>query len=324
MTVRSRTCGRSDPLAALGQSCRVAPRQTEEGCRPFEMDHYEINERWKDLPMVLEGRERGDVYEPEAAKKPGALTANLKDELTRLAGIEQALALEYLYARYSVRFNDETLTVTEQEYANFIAHELLVIAISEMTHLRWVNQLLRELHQHPSRYVDSFKPALQVAEVIPPTNREAESRTLEEAIDDFLAAEEPSGSVDGQYAQLFEFFTTHEYPADLIGLVKKIIDDGVTHYSRFREIKSLLDRYPGKLVRPLKRLPVNSPTYKKPVSIYKSLIASLRESYSKSGNPSVKAGERMKELDNEMARLAKKRGIGVPLIEIAMGKKGSE
>ncbi len=306
-----------DPILWIrwDRSQETAPQSTEERCRPLEMDHYEINERWKDLAVVLENRERSDVYAPPIGKTPDPLEPSVKDELMRLAGIEQALALEYLYARCSVRFNDKNLSPEEQEHADFIARELLVIAIGEMKHLGWVNQLLRELHER-GYCLGKFEPALGVAEKIPPTGRRAKSRTLKSAIRDFIAAEAPSGTIDGQYAKLLDFFLAHSYPADLVELVKKIIDDGVTHYSRFREMQSLLNRKPRRLGRALRILPLDDSHYEKAKSLYQLVIENLEKAYSTSGKLAAATSKDMETLNRLMAELAEE-GIGLPLIEIA-------
>jgi hypothetical protein len=90
---RSIGCDRSPErtAAALG---------TEQQNRAAQMDHYEINQRWQDLSIVLLGQEMSRVFQPRPIEtatpfpSPNELAQNLK----RLAGLEHAVMLEYLYA----------------------------------------------------------------------------------------------------------------------------------------------------------------------------------------------------------------------------------
>ena len=103
--------------------------------------------------------------------------------------------------------------------------------------------------------------------------------------------------------------------------VERIIADGVTHHSRFCEIKSLLARYPGRLVRDLKDLKDGDPSYALFVKRYQELIASLDQAY-RSGSPATKAHELMIGLDQKITEQARrKKPRAVPLVEIALKKK---
>jgi hypothetical protein len=369
-----------DPIIWMrwDQSKEAPPRGTRDACRPFEMDHYEINERWRDLAIVLGDRERHTPWSIGPSDQAAPLDPRgLATELSRLAGIEHALALEYLYARYTVRFDDALLAPEDMERANFIAHELLTIAIGEMMHLRWVNQLIWELDGTGDI---SHAPALSVATHVPAqdriqTNRRRaapkavrmrrpQMRSVDKAIDDFIAAEAPSGGIEGQYAKLLALLRHGLQPAiardgprsngkaeksdsrsecrgrrdfspDLIGLVERIIADGVSHYSRFREIKALLNRPGGKpILRTLRKITENSmpvkitfsdgktglATYAGFVSLYRELIGNLRDAYS-SGRAEdrifiIQARHAMAEIDHRATELAKK-GKSVPLLDIS-------
>jgi len=217
------------------QASLVAARETRQECRPFEMDHYEINRRWQELPIVIEGYTMRTVYAPEEMEnaEPFRTEEELVGKLRELATIEHALALEYLYANYSVTV-DSSLKPEERPHAEYVAHELLMIASSEMLHLRWANQLLWELwHNHPGT---AFEPELRVAAFVPKrqTLRPINMRPLTHAIDDFIDAEIDSSKLDGQYARVFATLQ-YGYPPALAELASRIIADGVSHYIRFRE-----------------------------------------------------------------------------------------
>ena len=66
------------------------------------MSYYQINQRWQDLAIVLEGRETNELYIPRSALRDQAAPLSDIDELveriTKLAGLEHLVALLYLYA----------------------------------------------------------------------------------------------------------------------------------------------------------------------------------------------------------------------------------
>jgi uncharacterized protein (DUF2236 family) len=62
-----------------------------------------------------------------------------------LCKLEQTVALEYLYALYSVKDAPQVTGKNLKDAVTFVRHELLAIAVSEMRHLRWANQLIWEL-----------------------------------------------------------------------------------------------------------------------------------------------------------------------------------
>ena len=78
--------------------------------RPFQMDHYEINQRWEELAIVLGGTETPAVYLPRSADlaNPFGSPDELAGKLSQLATLEHVLALEYLYAFYTVKAPEET------------------------------------------------------------------------------------------------------------------------------------------------------------------------------------------------------------------------
>jgi hypothetical protein len=79
------------------------------------------------------------------------------------------LTFEYLYAHFSLLSADEARTTgMGLPGAVMLARDrLMLIAVSEMRHLRWVNQILWELFQ--KGLIPEFKPVLNAAKDVPTT-----------------------------------------------------------------------------------------------------------------------------------------------------------
>jgi hypothetical protein len=258
--------------------------------RPAQMDHYEINQRWQDLSIVLIGREQGNEYRPRPIenatpfKTPDDLAAKLVD----LAALEHTVALEYLYARYSVR-NPKANDPMKDELT-FVRHELLLIAVGEMRHLRWVNQLLWEL-DHRRITSHRFGPSLGLVNgLLPAAGGKTRSKALRpltaQVLDDFIAVEAPSGTLDGEYAEVVSTLRDQtEYPQELAHLAERIIADGMEHYSRFREIRVTLKPFfagnpPPYLVNLQPADPRNA-LAKKALGAYEQIKTDLQNAYAK-------------------------------------------
>ena len=72
----------------------VAPaKSTQEKNRPAQMDHYDINLRWQELAIVLEGREVSSIYHPREIDmmNPYESADQLAEKLMELAGSRPAL-----------------------------------------------------------------------------------------------------------------------------------------------------------------------------------------------------------------------------------------
>jgi hypothetical protein len=140
--------------------------------RPHQIDHFQINRIWQDLNIVLENREIGNLYVPQTPEtaNPFSSPQELVDELRGvLAPLEIALTFEYLYARLSLISERQAQQAGEPVLgAVLLARErLLLIAASEMQHLRWVNQMLWDLHNNVLKLPGAFQPALTPATEIP-------------------------------------------------------------------------------------------------------------------------------------------------------------
>src|SRR5262249_44863214 len=121
----------------------AAALSTMNGNRPFQMDHFQINRTWQDLNIVIDNTEIGSVYLPPkpAMAKPYDSPEELYDVLAMLlAPLEMTLALEYLYARFSLVTQPNPDWPRVEQHAEFARHFLLLTAVSEMQHLRWANE----------------------------------------------------------------------------------------------------------------------------------------------------------------------------------------
>jgi hypothetical protein len=255
--------------------------------RPAQMDHYEINQRWQDLSIVLLGKEQRNEYRPRPIENatPFKTPDDLAQKLVDLATLEHTVALEYLYARYSVR--DPKPKDPMADELTFVRHELLLIAVGEMRHLRWVNQLLWEL-DHRRITSKRFGPSLGLKDQIPAAGGQQRSKALRpltaDVLDDFIAVEVPSGTLDGEYAEVVSTLRDQtKYPQELAQLAERIIADGMEHYSRFREIRiTLRPFFAGNPLPYLVNLQPADPgnaLAKKAVGAYRQILTDLGNAY---------------------------------------------
>jgi hypothetical protein len=257
--------------------------------RPSEMDHYEINQRWQDLPIVLLGREQRNEYRPRPTENatPFKTADDLAQNLVDLATLEHTVALEYLYARYSVRNPKAGDPMVDE--LTFVRHELLLVAVGEMRHLRWVNQLLWEL-DHRRITSKRFGPSLGLKDQIPTAGGKTRSKALRpltvDVLEDFIAVEAPSGTLDGEYAEVVSTLRDQtKYPQELPQLAERIIADGMEHYSRFREIRVTLQPFfagnpPPYLVNLQPADPANALS-KRALRAYQQILTDLQNAYAK-------------------------------------------
>jgi rubrerythrin len=173
---------------------------------------------------------------------PFTTTDELAGELVKLCQLEHALALEYLYAMYSVKDPAKAAGQALNDAVTFVRHEILGIAVSEMRHLRWANQLIWEL-DHAGLTTKKFGPSLARAVRVPTAtgDRPSELRLLtQNVLNDFIAVEKPSGTLDGAYARVLATLRQTKYPEALEQLAERILADGMQHFTRFREIQRVL------------------------------------------------------------------------------------
>jgi hypothetical protein len=147
--------------------------ETIEKNRLYQIDHFQINSVWQDLSVVVEGREIGGLYLPQSIDNanPYASPIELANVLRNILGpLEIALTFEYLYAHFSLISEDEAArnSLPMLRGAVKLARDrLLLVAASEMQHLRWVNQMLWGLLQANLIPPQDFVPVLVPATEIP-------------------------------------------------------------------------------------------------------------------------------------------------------------
>jgi hypothetical protein len=323
---------RADWLRADRSFAKTAPaRETEELNRPAELDHYEINQRWQELAVVLADTEISAVYQPRVqdSAPPFANPRELAQELTKLATMEHVLAVEYLYAYYSVQTVAEIaggpLAESLRDDVEFIRHHIQLVAVNEMQHLRSANQLLWELAE--AQLIDraEFGPSLGVAKWVPDSNkgrpRRAALRPLTLGVLlDFVAVERPSGTIEGAYARVVATLRRPEYPDSLYQLASRIVNEGQEHFLRFRDIELVMrqyDRDKNKTpwLRDVQLVAPSNAKVKPSLKLYKSIVDNLITAYATGSVTDrqhiTEAREYMAKLDKLCDRLAAK-GTGVP------------
>jgi hypothetical protein len=139
--------------------------------RPYQFDHHQINKEWQKLSIVLNGREIDSVHlaEPDDAANPYGSPDELAEQLRGfLAPLETSFSLSYLYARFSLRDPKLVRGDNQLRDALTLAREyLLLIAISEMQHLRWVNEILWELAKAGTIHGYQYEPVISLAGRMP-------------------------------------------------------------------------------------------------------------------------------------------------------------
>jgi hypothetical protein len=225
-----------------GPAGNVAAPPTRGQARPLQIDHFEINRRWQDLAFVVGGREIGEVWQPpaaEVARRYGSRAAMVDDLRNRLAPMEYALACRYLYALFSLKGPDEAPAdrwPTMADDLHAARQSLTLVAVGEMTHLRWVNQLLWRLQG--DGYVPVLGSVAQGGGLDGPLSV-LDGPTLKACME----IERPGGDIDRAYARCVVELSDAQYPPELRELAVRIDTDGVSHFERFRELRDRLALY---------------------------------------------------------------------------------
>lgn len=236
-----------------------------------------ISGAWKRLPVVLNDRE---VFDDLPGDRPlqglsdafnRIPEANLLDaleafnELKYLATVEHALIVEYLFAYYSLNVPCKPPGPTETKpVVSVAADELFKVAIDEMRHFFWVNQLIRLLG---SQLPVPQQPVTARAKIIgqTPDAREQPGRKkipgfkyldkkfslrplTPDVLREFIEIEANSRNIDdnnrsfGMYVHLLASFL-RRLPSlanreHLIELTKLLIDEGDDHGGVFNKIEA--------------------------------------------------------------------------------------
>jgi hypothetical protein len=315
----------------------VAAPSTRTAARPDQIDHFEINQHWQTLPFVIGGREIGAVYEPPIPDHatPYTHAAEMIEALEhQLAPMELTLALEYLYSLFSLCApaeapKDRWLTMADDLAA--VRQSLTLVAVGEMTHLRWVNQLLWELHRagfypHGKPYEPALKHSAHGPIGLAGLHHPALRPLDYEALDAYVRVERPGGKLDTAYARCVATLEQPQYPRHLYELAVKIDSDGMQHYERFREMRRTLQAYRG-AAKPwpyLRDIRLGTPEETKAaLDLYVELLGQLREGYVCEAQRDFAAAQQaigaarqtMDRLNRECEALAA-RGLGVPFFDV--------
>lgn len=316
---------------------RVAAGATDGTNRPFEMDHFEINSRWKELPFVVAGREIANTYmmQPNELLSHYASPIDLVNALqSELAPMELALAIEYLTAYFSIRAPEEVDAATWPNLVGdvqVLRQYLLIVAVGEMQHLRWANRLLWGLDQvghYPpgTHYTPVLTPSLTVPNPDPVTGvmgkRPRSLRPLtRELIAEFIEIERPGGGIDTAYCKTVSTLQNTPNVKDLYELAVRIDTDGNEHFQRFQEVQRILSMYPDGDNAPYRRpFRVGTATEcANALTAFSKLLRDLGNAYTDEAAGQARAGQNsvdearqsMTQLRTEADALARL-GVAVP------------
>ena len=310
--------------------------------RPFEMSYYQINRRWQDLPIVLEGHESDGFYIPRSQRRDHAEPFAGDDELIarirELAGLEHLVALLYLYALFSVIDQGEAAAAGAGRWPTLTAHVtftrslLLEVAIGEMQHLRSANRLLWGLAQQLGRPIEPsvVPPALELpAAMTAPTDSQPPAEpqparlaplTLD-TVDLFINIERSSAFIDGQYARVTTTLRQPRFRPYLFELASTIADEGEEHFLKFRRIRDVLSPYGSDdpvYLRPVQEGDPANAAVAGALGTYQEMLQLLVTGYHRenSANQEALAQARllMFSLNTSAERLAKQNNIGIPFL----------
>jgi ferritin-like protein len=231
------------------------------------LGHVDIINHFNALKFVTARQERDDYVPPAPLPVRPLSRLEIIERLRILATVEHALSVEYLYAYYSLKLPPGSGPRREpwdvpgrpaqegsEEARLFTAgDEVLRVAIDEMRHFRWVNEMLLELGEHwvldRATVIGIDFPEQkgfnQPFALVPLTGNQ---------LDWFIKVEKASpnhanpATIDGMYTRiLLSIEQGADFAADpakrerLAQFVKMIIDEGVDHYARFVRARNALE-----------------------------------------------------------------------------------
>jgi ferritin-like protein len=212
---------------------------------------------WETLPVVINDRE-SERYEPAKLPQLGELwdRATVTSWLKYLATVEHALAVKFLYAHYSVKAPaggtaHAPIMATDLPVTK-VAKEIFHIAIDEMRHFRWVNEILQTLGAAPV-----FDRATELERLTGPSTPPLEPIPLRlealtpKSLERFIEIERPSQAykpdeIAGLYTHILVSLDRRpeEYSRDererVQEVCKLIVDEGDGHWRRAEDIQKLL------------------------------------------------------------------------------------
>jgi hypothetical protein len=306
---------------------------SQRGNRPFDASYYQINHRWQDLAVVLEGRETDGLYVPRSEMRdqavPFANDDELYDRITELAGLEHLVALLYLYALFSVITPHEAEAVRQGNWptladdVKFVRSVLSEVAVGEMQHLRAANTLLWELAVHTGRrpHPHVVPPATALPVPGEPRPRPAVLAPLTlKTVELFIAVERSSAYIDGQYAQVTATLQQPGYPPRLFELASTIADEGEQHFLNFSDIHGVLSLYGDDkpvYLRSVESGKPSDPDVAKALAIYRKILDLLEKGYHRENVSNQKALAESRRLMFDLQSAAEDlaaRGVGVPFL----------
>jgi hypothetical protein len=325
---------RLDWLRRRDGSAEVSASATIAENRIYQIDHYEINQSWEKLPFVLEGHEIDSPYRPpnptwsEPHHDAGWLVRELQNEL---AGMEMALVIEYLYALFSLRHPDEATDPAWPALADDLRaarQAILLVAVGEMTHLRWVNQMLWLLDRHginPDGW--HYTPIVTWADHIKiAQNRRTRLAPLTpDILDDFIQLERPKGYLTGVYEKCVATLKDEKYPHQVFEIGLRIDGEGGDHYRNFCNVQRILSKYPPDAhggypyLRPV--TPQETPETRRALAEFDAIRKHLAEAYVAEARDDMPGAEngiaaaratmvRLQALAEALAQ----RGLGIPFL----------
>ncbi|WP_226575469.1 ferritin-like domain-containing protein [Acuticoccus sediminis] len=249
------------PQIANFQRDRVNPQPivpvTDYGTwQSLDIGEVEMIERWETLPAVfdgIEGRAMAVATAPRLPDEDVLDRATIVRALRELATVEHGLMVEYLYAYYSLDQNAFADNMESRQRVVSAAQTVLSVAIDEMRHLRWVNEMLLAVGE---------RHELGRFETLPDIDRDGRGLThtfsltplVPERLDWFITVEAPSeafdpdagdDTIDGMYTRLLLSIEqgdafSGEVKERLLQLIKLIIEEGQDHYQRFLRVRERL------------------------------------------------------------------------------------
>ena len=319
----------------------LSAETTIEGARPRRYDPYEINLHWQELDFVLHGKESNETHNAGyRIHAPGSGYADAAAAITALtndlAPLEYALAVEYLYAYFSLRSPDEVSVDQEKEFPG-LANDLraarqliLSVALSEMTHMRWANQTLWMLDQaglYPKG--KCYEPVIEPAKKIPDgktggTRPRALKVANSDTLQTFVDVERPDGTLDTEYGDLVRLFSDPAggYPDGLYELAVRIDTDGLQHYQKFRDTRNVLLPYssrPDLFLRSIKLAKDDDKSVQLALDLLDQAVEALRRGYGAeaagdmtAAQVGITAGREAMHRLNDACEFLAQQGIGVP------------
>jgi len=220
---------------------------------PHILRHAEMMLRWQDLPFVVAGRET-DRFTPSAATLPPRTLSREQviERLKELAQVEHALAVEYLYAHYSLGIPRPEDGPQPDSRVRAAGMDVFHIAVDEMRHLRAVNEILIALDEEAvlgratviGRDYDRTGRAFKHDFVLAPLSAEHLKWFIE--VERASQNDHSQNTIDGMYTLILRSiavsaaFTTDEKQR-LSQLIKVIIDEGMEHFRRFSRAQKALE-----------------------------------------------------------------------------------